>query len=462
MRVIGLTGSIACGKTTISSYLAALQYPVIDGDQISRDLTVPGSPVIEEIRRVFGDRFVNDSGSLNRRALGQLIFRDDNARQALDEVMAPYLLRETKAQLDRYAAEGALLCFLDMPLLFEKGYDRFCDSVWSVWLPENVQLSRLMSRDSLNEDDAVRRIRAVMSSDEKASRADHVIDNTGSVQQTIAEVDRLINLELNPPRESPSPPAVFAPAVPASRDVMERPEAARRKPSARRVAWRLPVAVRSALIILTVVLVIGITAFALMSGYLKDREIQHEEEEKSIGEHFPYPSVSYDQMISKYSEQYNLEPAFVYAVILNESSFDKDAVSSVGARGLMQLMPETAEWIASKLSVQGYAFDRMYDPDSNIRFGCWYLNYLSGLFDGDTVSVVAAYHAGQGQVRIWLSDRAVSDDGHALDASQLPDGPTKQYVKKVTEAYGIYQERYFNQVSPDSDGSPDDPFVPDL
>ena len=85
------------------------------------------------------------------------------------------------------------------------------------------------------------------------------------------------------------------------------------------------------------------------------------------------------------------------------------AESSVGARGLMQLMPDTAEWIAGKKKVSGYAFERMYDPESNISFGCWYLRYLANLFHGDPVCVSCAYHAGQGQVTAWLSDVSIYD-----------------------------------------------------
>ena len=93
MRIIGLTGSIACGKSMISRYLTERGYPVIDGDQLSRELTEPGSPVLAEIRETFGVRYINDNGNLNRRALGQLVFRDANARNALEAIMAAFILR---------------------------------------------------------------------------------------------------------------------------------------------------------------------------------------------------------------------------------------------------------------------------------------------------------------------------------------------------------------------------------
>ena len=129
------------------------------------------------------------------------------------------------------------------------------------------------------------------------------------------------------------------------------------------------------------------------------------------------------------------------------------AESSVGARGLMQLMPDTAEWIAGKMKVSGYAFDRMFDPESNISFGCWYLKYLSGLFQGDPVCVACAYHAGQGQVNAWLSDSRYSSDGVTLNLDRLLDGPTKTYAGRVIRTYGIYQALYYSQ--PDPDAMPD-------
>ena len=110
----------------------------------------------------------------------------------------------------------------------------------------------------------------------------------------------------------------------------------------------------------------------------------------------------------------------------------------------MQLMPDTAEWIAGKLRLEGYSFERMYDAETNIRFGCWYLNYLSKLYLGDPVAVTAAYHAGQGQVTVWLSDPSRSEDGYSIRIESLPEGPTKHYVGKVLRDYGIYKKKYFS------------------
>ena len=213
---------------------------------------------------------------------------------------------------------------------------------------------------------------------------------------------------------------------------------------------------KASLIAAVAVLMVGITAFLLMNAYLTRRAEEHAKEQADIDTQYP---LQYRGLIEQYAAEYNLSPAFVAAVIRNESSFRPTVESGDGARGLMQLMPDTAEWIARKLQVGGYAFERMYDPESNIRFGCWYLNYLSKLFLGDPVAVTAAYHAGQGQVKVWLSDPLLSEDGYSLPLASLPDGPTKNYAGRVTRDYGIYQTKYFSLDQPPADGGDDDAAV---
>ncbi len=472
MRIVGLTGSIACGKSTVSNFLTRRGFPVVDGDRISRDLTVPGSPAVEQIRRVFGEDALYSDGSLNRRYIGRIVFSDPEARRKLDDIMAPFLLESTRRQIEAAHASGASLCFLDMPLLFEKGYDKFCDSVWTVWLPEDVQLSRLMKRDGYTSEEAMNRIRSVLSSDTKAARSDYVIDNSGTIERTYEMVSELIGAELQAaqaqsrPRRSHSAgtPSGYAPqAVPtpsSAPEVMARPAASSVRKAPRKSSWAMPVWLKTLLIVFTVLVSACIPALLLMNGYLYDCRVRHEEEENSIRNWYHESDLPlYLPWIEQYAQEYNLAPAYVTAIIRNESSFNPKAQSGAGARGLMQLMQDTAEWIARKLSVSGYAFERMLDPESNIRFGCWYLNYLSRLFNGDAVAVTAAYHAGQGQVKVWLSDPLISEDGYSLPLSSLPDGPTKNYAGRVTRDYGIYQKRYFSPDQLPADPGAADPGV---
>ena len=479
LRIIGLTGGIACGKSTVSAYLREQpDVRVIDGDELSHKLTAAGGSALEPIRETFGNSFFLSDGSLNRSRLGEVVFSDFRARASLDALMAPLLEAETNAEIEKARESGALLCFLDYPLLFEKGYDRLCHSVWCVVLPEALQLQRLMERDGLAEAEALSRIRAVLSSGEKAARSQVVIDNSGSVSYTLSLLPSLLEQErqlASAPRRrrsaryeteasSPSPaengsgigPAVPRPAFPAETGgvsavppptpqsliptAMERPAAAHRKRTARKAAWRLPFWMMVTLIILFSLLLTGITAQSLMCAYLTRQEEKHQQEAQAILNHFP---LEYKDLIVRYAGEYNLNPAFVAAIIRYESSFQPRALSNVGARGLMQLMPDTAEWIAHKLKVEGYSFDRMWDPESNIRFGCWYLNFLSALFQGDPVCVACAYHAGQNTVIGWLSDPLISENGTTLSLDRLSDGPTKTYAGRITKAYGIYQVLYF-------------------
>ena len=472
MRVIGLTGSIACGKSTVSGEIVRRGYPVIDGDRLSRELTSAGGKAIPAIRNAFGDRYIAPDGSMNRRAMANLVFSNDDARNCLDEVMAPYLKALTLKRLEELRVSGTRICFLDFPLLFEKGYDALCDTVWCVWLPENLQVARLTERDGISREDALKRIRCVLSSDEKANRSTAVIDNSGTPEETMDQLSELLEREEQRLREpsrrrrtiretqvpppAPEPPLPFAePLRPDNGGSVERSASSRRKPSGRKASWPMPKPLAAALITLAAVLAVTITATILMNAYLVRQEEKHAAEQKAIDENYP---LDFREPILRIAGEYNLSPALVAAVIRNESSFRPSAESSVGARGLMQVMPDTGKWIAGKLKTDGYTDEMLYDPETNIRFGCWYLNYLSSLFAGDPLCVVCAYHAGQGEISSWLANPLYSNDGTTLMEDRLPEGPTKQYAGRVTRDYGIYQAKYFTAAQPS--GSGDAPAAP--
>ncbi len=153
---------------------------------------------------------------------------------------------------------------------------------------------------------------------------------------------------------------------------------------------------------------------------------------------FKYP-LEYTETISEEAQKAGLDPYLVAAVINTESGFDPDAVSPVGAIGLMQIMPETGEWIAGKLGYDDFSTDMLYDESTNIQFGCWYLSFLDERFSGDIPLITAAYNAGHNRVAEWLSDETISD-GEALIS--IPFEETEQYVKKVTRAIEKYLEYY--------------------
>ncbi len=161
-----------------------------------------------------------------------------------------------------------------------------------------------------------------------------------------------------------------------------------------------------------------------------------------LHEKISYPVV-YREWIEEFSNFYDLDPALVAAIVHTESGYDTNATSSVGARGLMQVMPSTAEWIHPKLD-KPYAFDAeaLYTVDGALTYGCWYLNFLMNRYGADTLSVIAAYHAGQGNVDSWRKETEFSHDGIHLDKIPENARATRHYVEKVRRAYEYYQKVY--------------------
>ena len=187
---IGLTGSIACGKSTVSQYLRQLGHAVVDADAISHALTAPGGRAIPLLREAFGDA-VFDGDSLNRRALGSIVFADEGKRAQLNAILHPMIISSIQEELHALDAAGGLV-FGDVPLLFECAMENMFDQIWVVSVPEDIQLERVMTRDGLSRQEALDRIRSQMPLEEKRKRADAVIDSSGSVEQTREKIDALI------------------------------------------------------------------------------------------------------------------------------------------------------------------------------------------------------------------------------------------------------------------------------
>lgn len=187
---IGLTGSIACGKSTVSDYLRSLGYAVVDADAISRSLTAPGGEALPAVRRVFGDS-IFDGDTLNRQALGSLVFSDPKAREKLNALLHPIILSRIESELLALDAQDTLV-FGDIPLLFECRMEPMFDQIWVVSAPRSVQIDRLLDRDGLSREDAEKRIDAQMPLSEKELLADAVIHTDGPIQNTQRQVLALI------------------------------------------------------------------------------------------------------------------------------------------------------------------------------------------------------------------------------------------------------------------------------
>ena len=154
--------------------------------------------------------------------------------------------------------------------------------------------------------------------------------------------------------------------------------------------------------------------------------------------------LKYGEYVSRYSREAGLDEYLVYAFIKTESGFDEKAESYLGARGLMQIMPETFEWIRYRLDEENnpeISFDSMYEAEENIRYGCYLLKYLSDEFGGGLTEIAAAYHAGNGSVSSWLENEEYSENGKLI---KIPNPDTAHYVDKISKAYETYCNLYTN------------------
>jgi len=185
MIVAGLTGGIATGKSTVAAIFEAAGARLIDADRIARDAVRKGAPAYHDAVAHFGEAVLQDDGEIDRKRLAAVIFNDPAEQRSLERIVHPQVKQEITRRLDRIRRETPdALVIVDVPLLFESGLDRGLAAAIVVYVPEQIQLERLMARDALTEPDARARIRAQMPIEKKKSLATLVIDNSGSLERT--------------------------------------------------------------------------------------------------------------------------------------------------------------------------------------------------------------------------------------------------------------------------------------
>ncbi len=182
--VIGLTGGIASGKSTVAKMFTALDIPVIDADVIAREVVEPGEASYKKIIEVFGKDIVGADGSIDRPKLGSIIFSNEEKREQLNQIVHPAVRQRMLAKKETYTEQGEKCIVLDMPLLFEGKLASLADKTVVVFVDEATQLERLMERNQLREQEAMDRIKSQMPLAEKAKLADEVIDNNHSVEES--------------------------------------------------------------------------------------------------------------------------------------------------------------------------------------------------------------------------------------------------------------------------------------
>lgn len=191
-KIIGLTGGIASGKSTVSALLRQAGIPVIDADQVARQVQRPGSVALDKLAAAFGPAIIAPDGSLNRQQLGQRVFDDPAARQELDRIVQPLIKNTIWQAVDNLRRQGVANVVLDVPLLFEAGYDTDCDLVVVVRVSPATELRRLMARNGYSRAAAQARIAAQLPLSVKVAKADVVIDNDGSREETRRQVAQLV------------------------------------------------------------------------------------------------------------------------------------------------------------------------------------------------------------------------------------------------------------------------------
>ncbi|CAI3345582.1 dephospho-CoA kinase [Enterococcus cecorum] len=186
--VLGITGGIATGKSSVVQHFIDLGFPVVDADIIARHLLDQNGQAYNEVVNVFGSEILQENGEINRQALGALVFNHPDKLKQLDELMAPFLQESILAAI-KQASQNQNLVIVDVPLMYEKGYDEWMDQVAVVYCTPNQQLKRLMQRNQLTEKEAKQRIDSQLPIEMKKLLAEVVFDNSNDLTQTIQQVD---------------------------------------------------------------------------------------------------------------------------------------------------------------------------------------------------------------------------------------------------------------------------------
>ncbi|GGF86207.1 dephospho-CoA kinase [Paenibacillus albidus] len=190
--IMGLTGGIASGKSTVSALLVNKGARLVDADLIAREVMLPGHPVLAAVVEQFGSEILLPDGALDRARLGEIIFRQPEARQMLNELTHPAIRQEIKDRMYRLHEEDPEgLVIVDIPLLYESGLEGLFTEIVVVYVPREIQLARLMERNGLSREQAEERLKAQMDIELKRSKASVVIDNSGDRTQTESQVDHL-------------------------------------------------------------------------------------------------------------------------------------------------------------------------------------------------------------------------------------------------------------------------------
>ena len=190
--IIGLTGSIASGKSTVAGMLASYGLPIVDADLVARVVVEPGTPTLEKIAEAFGTDVIAEDGTMDRAKVGSIIFHDVEKRKMLNDIIHPAIRVEMLRQRDEHVASGAKAVIMDIPLLFESKLQHFVEKILVVTVDEATQLKRLRERNNLSEEEAKARIASQLPLSVKEAGADAIIYNNNSLDSTAVQLDKIL------------------------------------------------------------------------------------------------------------------------------------------------------------------------------------------------------------------------------------------------------------------------------
>ena len=195
--VVGLTGGISTGKSTVTNIIIEDGFKVIDADKIAREVVEIGKPAYEDIVRVFGEEILDKNLNIDRKKLGSIIFSNKEYRMKLNAIVHPRVFQTMREKLKDYSIENAVV-FLDIPLLIEEmdiinGYGINFDEIWVVYTKEKIQIERLMDRDNISYQDAYKKIKSQMPIEQKTEYANRIIDNNNGLNELVVQVKKLLN-----------------------------------------------------------------------------------------------------------------------------------------------------------------------------------------------------------------------------------------------------------------------------
>jgi len=192
MLKVGLTGGIGSGKSTVSKMFKEKQIPIIDADIIAREVLEIYPQILDNIKKEFGEQFIDENGKLKRRELGSFIFDNEKRRLKLEEIMIPYIKKEIYDRMEEYNKSGIEMCVADVPTLIEQEIYKKMDVNILVWVDRNTQIERVKKRDQLEEKEVLKRINAQMSLEDKKRYVDYFIDNSKDLENTESEFNRVL------------------------------------------------------------------------------------------------------------------------------------------------------------------------------------------------------------------------------------------------------------------------------